>query len=273
MERGSALALPLLRSPGSQASAEVCSSLAVCPLITPGHFWLQTQGTQQRFPHPWPSLLSQNLPPEGLSSLAMSPNVPSTKHLLCTGPLHSLLNSSYPLCKIRIVCILQMRKLRSEISRGKWRFGLCVCLSGLCVCLSAPTSCLSAPTLVQEADRLPDCSLGKKALFLFQGALHCTALLKHFLLFHLCLKRQLIGVVQKSQGSRVMLALSPAPRDPSGENQCHLSPSEGLREANIYVYYPLPPLKTHKMIAFCTHSPDLAIFLLTISQSVFHIKT
>ena len=141
-----------------------------------------------------------------------------------------------------------------------------------CVCLSAPMSCLSAPTLVQEADSLPDHSLGKKALFLFQGALHHTALLKH-LLFHLCLKRRLTGVVQKSQVSRVMLALSPALRDPSGENQCHLPPSEGLREANTYVYYPLPPLKKHKMIAFCTHSPDLAIFLLRISQSVFHTKT
>ena len=86
-----------------------------------------------------------------------------------------------------------------------------------CVCLSAPMSCLSAPTLVQEADSLPDHSLGKKALFLFQGALHHTALLKH-LLFHLCLKRRLTGVVQKSQVSRVMLALSPALRDPSGEN-------------------------------------------------------
>lgn len=113
----------------------------------------------------------------------------------------------------------------------------------------------------------------EEALFLFQGALHCTALLKHFLLFHVCLKRRLIGVVQKSQVSSVMLSLFPARRGPSADNQCHLSPSEGLREANIYVYYPLPPLTKHKMIAFCTHSPDLAVFLLTISQSVFHIKT
>lgn len=45
MQRGLTLALPLLRSPGSQAKAEVCSSLAVCPPTTPGHFWLQTHGS------------------------------------------------------------------------------------------------------------------------------------------------------------------------------------------------------------------------------------
>lgn len=108
----------------------------------PGAFLAADTGDSAEVP-PTPGLrcYPKTCPRRPLSSLAMSPSVPSTKHLLCTGPLHSLLNSSYPLCKIRIVCILQMRK-RGLRSPWQWRFGLCVCLSGLCVCLSAPTSCL-----------------------------------------------------------------------------------------------------------------------------------
>lgn len=84
------------------------------------------------------------------------------------------------------------------------------------VCLSAPMPWLSAPstgTLVGETDTMPGRSLAKNALFLFQGVLRYTAPLKHFLSFHLCLKRQLICVVQKSRVSSEVLALS-SPQGP-----------------------------------------------------------
>lgn len=61
-------------------------------------------------------------PLERPSPPAVSTKVPFTRHFLCAGPLHSLLHSSCPFCKTRIISILQnylhLTGLRSEIRHG-----------------------------------------------------------------------------------------------------------------------------------------------------------
>lgn len=94
---------------------------------------------------------------------------------------------------MRIISILQMRELRSETCQDPWLEGAWI----VSVSPSVPMSWLSAPSpstlVVREPTALAGPSLGrKKALLVFQEALHYTAPLKYFLLLQLCLKRQLV---------------------------------------------------------------------------------
>lgn len=112
---------------------------------------------------------------------------PYTAYFLYTGPLNSLLYSSCSLYKVRTTFFTDeetevQRPAKTTQPVGAWTVSTC-------------TSAYMSYPLPQHAhphrgnQQHAWLSLRKKAVFLLQGALHYTALLKHFLSFHLCLKR------------------------------------------------------------------------------------